>query len=392
MQITKIFYFYIILFSSFVYGQWTPTDQTIEALSLLTFHTQDWLDHYAPLAEEDDFVSLTSEERKTQWERTATLVYAEQGKTKECREYTFYRAYLAYQQAELFESEGLLSETKEALTQTFALLQQLREEAIDSAENDENETNKFFVPLLSSPVAELDANQVLSHSAKKKMRPYLIPEHHPLRETMDTIFKTARVTQNESSYQAAGFKTLCERPRTFVRVASHPALPGHLVKLYLDTELRKKRHKESWEWLVKRCEGAEKVRNVIRKRHIKHFVVPDKWIYPLPDHPLPPANIHYTRHLAVLLVTDMQLASSKENYYAWSHSVTEEQLDELYDIITYAKGSSYRPDNICYTKKKQYAFIDTEYPSRGPDYRSIRGYLSASKRRYWDDLIKHGRL
>ena len=139
-----------------------------------------------------------------------------------------------------------------------------------------------------------------------------------------------------------------------------------------------------------RCIGAEKIRRVITKKNFTHFVVAEKYIYPLPAHPSPPSNGLYTRHFAILLAEDMQLVPKSENLRAWKTVITREHLHELYTIMTAARGSSYRPDNICYTRNGKFAFIDTEYPSSGPDYTSIRPHLSPKMQRYWDRLIKHG--
>lgn len=236
----------------------------------------------------------------------------------------------------------------------------------------------------------LQSISTIPKKVKKAISPYLIPDTHPMKASLDNLFHSTRVTLDQKSFERAGFISLSVRPRTHIIVATHPLLPNHLVKLTLDSELREKQNKPSWEWLVKRCQGAEKIRHIIRSKKIKHFTVASKWIYPLPDKPAPPKSSKYNRHLAILLVTDMKLVPQKENLLAWRYKITKEHLDELYTVISYAKGSSYRADNISYTMQGKFAFIDTEYPSRGPDYESIRPYLHPSMRNYWDKLVKEG--
>lgn len=394
-KIKKIIYAYIYLLfcCGTIYGNFT-TDRTIEALSLLTFHTNEWLTQdFSSVEDEQDCLVLTPDERKAWWEQTAFLLSQENSHYQEERKINFDRARQAYQEAEVFASNGLIEEAKEALTQSCELLYNLRDKVLDQEESKEHETEEEFFSFhyTKTPLEELDSNHAIKSLIKKQMRPYLISSYHPMRAVLDSLFKSARVTQNATSFKEAGFITLSARPRSFVIVAKHPLLPGYLIKAYLDTEMRKKQKISSWEWLVKRCEGAEKVRQVIKKRKIKHFVVADKYLYPLPQNPSPPMTAKYTRHLAALLVTDMDLAPDGINYHVWANSITHEQLNELYDIITYAKGSSYRPDNISYTNKGQFAFIDTEYPSRGPDYRSIRSFLNVSMRKYWDKIVRSGR-
>lgn len=237
---------------------------------------------------------------------------------------------------------------------------------------------------------EFERNPFIPSFAKNRMRPYLIASNHPLKSALDDIFKRRRVTTNLEMVKNADFEILAKGPRSQIFVAFHPSLPDHLLKFHLDNNLIKKRGLESWEWLVKRCEGAEKVHQIIEERNVKHFVCAKKMLYPLPAHPSPPKDKHHTRHLAALLVTDMHLVKESDNLYAWSHEITKEHLIELYAIISRAKGSSYRPDNINYTKEKQFAFIDTEYPNSSPDYYRIRKYLNREMREFWDRLVKRG--
>lgn len=223
--------------------------------------------------------------------------------------------------------------------------------------------------------------------------PYLIHGNHPLKNSLDQIFSKVRVTRNKTSFANAGFKILDQRPRSYVVVARHPKLSGHLVKCYLDLEKREKWDRPSWYWLAKRCEGARKIKVIIQKYKIKHFSVPDKYIYILPIlEKTGGTRLCYLRHPALLLVTDMNLVSEKENLYAWSHRITKEMLRELYLIITLAKGSSYRAENIAYSHSGKFCFIDCEYPSRGPDYDRIEQYLSPSMREYWNQLVQQGKL
>ena len=183
---------------------------------------------------------------------------------------------------------------------------------------------------------------------------------------------------------------LATGPRSYISVARHPEMPHYLVKVYFDTVLQEKRNRASWEWLVQRCEGVRKVQQVIRDKHIHNFEAAKKWIYCLPPEPSPPKDRLHMRHFALLLVTDMDLVPKELNHFAWKNYITEEHLDELYLIISRAKGSSYRPDNIAYTNKGNFAFIDTEYPAQGPDFRSIRRYLSSEMRAYWDRVVSNG--
>jgi hypothetical protein len=260
----------------------------------------------------------------------------------------------------------------------------------------------FYAFILSpSPLFYANASEIL-HSTdssnlkhiksdiRKEIRPYLIPTNHPMKGNLDAIFHATRATQSQEAFTAAGFDIFSVRPRSHVIVARHPNLPGYVLKANMDNNTKLKRKKTSWKWFQLRCIGAEKVHRIIKEKNIKNFVVADKWIYALPKNPSPPIDIHYTRHPVILLATDMNLVSKKENLQAWKTKITKTHLNELYDIISHARGSSYRPDNITYTKNNTFAFIDTEYPDSKPDYTSIRPYLNPQMRDYWDHLVKKG--
>lgn len=330
---------------------------------------------------DEDQIQFTQEEIASLWDRTAHYLYhAPLSNQRTQNELIFEKAYKNY-------SEGINSSQK--IQETYSHLEELWSDAIENeVEVDEYE---LHMPLRMKSYANknFENNKLIPERIKDYMRPYVLPDTHPMKAVMDSIFKD-RVTYNEKIFIAAGFKIISKRPRSYVYVAKHPKLSGYLVKAYMDTEKRLKRYIDSWNWLVKRCQGAAKIRAIIKKYHFKYFRVADKWLYALPDKRLPPKDDKHKFHYAVLLAQDMNLIDYDENVKKWKTEVTKEILKELYYIITYAKGSSYRPDNICFTKEGDLAFIDTEYPSQGPDYYSIRHYLSANMRKYWDGLVKNG--
>lgn len=286
----------------------------------------------------------------------------------------------------IFERALSSYENLQDIPQTQALLEQLWVDAINLERQSQDDA-----VLSREKVDHKEENHShIPESVMAKMKPYLISENHPMYATLNEIFTACRVTENQNSFEKAGFKILDIRPRSHIYVARHSKLPGYLVKANLDNDLHVKQHTQSWEWFVLRCIGAEKIKSIIHQFNIVHFKVAKKWIYPLPSTPLPPNDDQHTQHLAILLVTDMKLTSVKQNLHAWSNVITEEHLDELYTILSRAKGSSYRPDNIAYTREGTFAFIDTEYPTRGPDYGSIRNHLNSKMLRYWDKIVRQG--
>jgi hypothetical protein len=391
--------FLLSLSYSFSNEREADEDQLIKAIGSLTFHIKECKEELesslTPLEKNSsrESFSFSEEEVTALWNRIAHDIYLQDLLPFSLQEeQSFQEAHEKYYTAKTLILSQEQTLAKELLEQSFQLICPLREQTIDKIIPPRSlhlSINKKHL-LRQQTSSSFENSKIISSKIKKRMRPYVIPSTHPMKRTLDDIFYASRATLNEYNFAQAGFITKYSQPRSFIKVASHPLLPGYLVKVNLDSELRQKQDKPSWKWLVQRCEGAEKVRDIIDYKKIKHFTVAQKWLYPLPDNPSPPPSSQYTRHLAILLVTDMNLVAEKQNFSAWKHYITKEHLDELYTIISYAKGSSYRPDNIWYTLTGEFAFIDTEYPGRGPDYKSIGGYLSANMKEYWNKLVKRG--
>jgi hypothetical protein len=284
------------------------------------------------------------------------------------------------------EARSLLANAKKSISSFWSKINtqnnHLFSNQIDST-GVEKKTNKTS--------SSFENNPLLSKSAKRQIRPYLLPRKHEAKRVLDHIFSKSRAIQDANTFANAGFITHFIQKRSFIRVASHPSLPGYLMKVYLDNELRLKRNLPGWHWFVKRCEGVAKIQKVIQKNKIRNFATPKKWIYPIPIHGVFANDPKYVRKEVILLVEDMRLVSKTANLHAWKHSITREHLKELYKIISQGSGSSYRADNIPYTKNGKFAFIDTEYPGKKHDYNSIRSYLSSEMRAEWDKIVKKGK-
>ncbi len=364
-------------------------DNYIQALGSLTFHTkiQSRLDE----TNLEESVIFDEQEALKLWELAFQTQASLNNQVSNAFITQLYQAYSFYEEG---KSNLQLYQLKEAalnFKQSFNLLCFLWETAIDQEEKlDLNNVTALIRAKQTVINQDFEKNKAIPQKVRRAIAPYLIADNHPMKNALDTIFLKKRVTVDKKTFHANGFKTLRKGPRSYVYVARHPSINGYLVKAYMDNELDQKQNHPSWYWLTKRCEGAEKIARIIANRKIRHFTVASKWIYPLPENPAPPKNASHTRHYALLLVNDMDLVPHDVNLQVWQSGITKEHLHELYVIITHAKGSSYRPDNIAYTHKGQFAFIDTEYPSKGPDYDRIRKYLSPEMRTYWDRLVKNG--
>lgn len=222
-----------------------------------------------------------------------------------------------------------------------------------------------------------------------RILPYLLPSDHPLKPALDAIFSASRALLDDEAFAQAGFETLYKQPRSFIRVAQHPNLPGHLIKANLDTGLKLKGHHTSWEWFLRRCETAETIRKIIAQKQFKHFVVPEKYLYMLPEQPQPPNTSNYSRKFLVLLVEYMHLVPRSENLQLWLTMITEEHLNELSEILNQLPNMTLRPNNLVFTKEGKIAFIDTEYVHKElRNHDRLGKFLNPKMRAYWRSLIK----
>jgi len=366
-------------------------DSYVHALASLTFYLNEHIKDLKNDSQKFGKIRFSEEKVANLWERIRAGLFDLNDPQSED---LFLEAYKNYEQALHEALEEKSEEAKASFKLTFQALDQLLYDALEKENEEDEQITDFNSPFplnrfhIEDP--NIEYNRFISMSTKKAISPYLLPLEHPMRKPVDSIFLKMRVTANAAIFFTAGFRTIATGPRSHIIVAKHCKLPDYLVKIFLDSEVKKKFNMSSWKWLVRRCEGAKKIRNIIRRRHIRLFAVPDKWIYPLSPSPAPPNDRHYTRHLAILLVTDMKLATEKANYQAWFNKISKEHLNELYEIIVRAKGSSYRPDNIALTRNGKFAFIDTEYPTSGPDFKSIRYFLNSELCDYWDSLVTNG--
>lgn len=224
---------------------------------------------------------------------------------------------------------------------------------------------------------------------RQKMRPHLLPLDHPAKAALDKIFTTHLALIDEVAFANAGFETISSKTMSGVRVAKHPAIPGYLVKVYLYTRASKNTPgATSWENLTLRCEGAGLIRQLIKKQKMKYFVVPKKWIYPLPmnSHQVIPES---QKHPVILIVEDMKLVNKEQSGKIWKTISSHKILNELYCILSHGYSSTFLPENIPYTKKDTFACIDTEHPKRTHDLNKVNAYISQQMRKYWKNLVEN---
>lgn len=226
-------------------------------------------------------------------------------------------------------------------------------------------------------------NPLLDETMRTKMTPYLLPLDHPIKEKLDVIFSQSRVIQNRQTLADAGFVMLKPRAIGDIIVARHPEVPGYIFKFYLDTEPRITEGVATWVWLVRRCRGAKTIKKVIKKKNLKYFIVPNKWIYILPRYPLSEEP-----HSEPVILVETYIELNPNSKEIWKTQVKKKHLDELYVVYQCGYGSVHVPGNVPYTTNRKFAFIDTENPKRNVNVKYVKRYLSKEMGEYWEHLIQ----
>lgn len=365
----KILFLYVILiFSSRLFSQ--ENDKAIQAVASLLFHVQSEIEQ---TNNEISPVVFATKDIENLWSRALTL---DSSLAHIQEEYWLWHRYQSDDQ------KATLQRCVDVLKSTW-LTANVSEEIVPEERHPIHRLHEYTQ-------ANLQNNSLIDKKIQREIEPFLLPSNLQITPLVEQIFSASRPTLNSTAFVLAGFNILHMQPRSYIIVGIHPAIPGYLFKLYLDSELRKKNKVPGWKWFVKRCKGAELIRNVIIQKKIKNFTVPKKYIYVLPPATTPSKTRHINPKPVVLIVENMNLVNDDLNYAAWKLLVTPQILNELFIIISSANGSSYRPDNIPYTHSGTFAFIDTEYPHQHPDFNSIRPFLSSEMCNYWDRLIKEG--
>jgi hypothetical protein len=220
---------------------------------------------------------------------------------------------------------------------------------------------------------------------RNKQLDYILPKKSPLMKPLKRIFSDPNVLNTPETFAKAGFITISER-RSGMVVASHPSIPGFLVKAYI----RSKKEKPNWEWAVFRCWGVSNIKALIKEKGIIHFVVPKKWIYPVTHFELVGEDLTQVTSPSILVATYMKLVDKTTSREAWRTVVTKRHVQELYCILSHGYSSCLLHTNIPYTTNGKFTCIDTEWPSRPLPYRHVHRFLSEKMAKYWDHLVRTG--
>lgn len=218
---------------------------------------------------------------------------------------------------------------------------------------------------------------------RENASPYLLPNTHPIKSSLDRLFSRFRVTLSLETLEAAGF--INPKPRKFTKliVTKHLAFPGYIFKFYVDAQRYFKGLREDEHWIL-RIQGAELTRQTIVKLGLDAvFKVPHKWMYELPNNHLPLKG--YLNKYYILVEEDMDLISNDDNKARWaSDAISQEFLDQFYMLLTEVGLSDCaKPDNAPFSIDGKIAFIDTETFHRRVNYHKLNHFLSKPNQQYW---------
>ena len=241
----------------------------------------------------------------------------------------------------------------------------------------------LFIPTLS--LGNYPYNPHVPIDIWNEVEPYFLPINHPIKKKLDRIFQKKRVTLTEQTFVEAGFKiTRLNRPFNAV-VTGHKDLKGYLVKVYLDSQFSI----PEWQMWLRRIKGIETIQHCLDKHQFTEFILPKKWIYPLPVEPSPPLNEAYSRKNFILVVEDMQILDHKKNAKAYKEMLTPNLLNDLYTILNECGLTDcIWIGNMPFTKGQKITFIDTELFHNGiPEFETLKKYFSDPMKDHLDKLI-----
>lgn len=219
------------------------------------------------------------------------------------------------------------------------------------------------------------------------LQPFFLPENHPVKPKLDRLF-SKRVTQNSETLRKAGFTKPDPMKFSKTIVSQNKHVPGYIFKFFCDDQ----KSISDWQRLFYRVTGAIYIQDALNRYNINHlFVVPTKWIYPLPENPSPPSNLERKNFILVENVFDIYLG--KENNNMWkSPLVNPVNLTWIY-LLLQELGLNDSPYNfnMPMTKDNRIAFIDTEHHHKWPvPFYKLWPFLSSEMGDFWNRICNKG--
>lgn len=226
----------------------------------------------------------------------------------------------------------------------------------------------------------------ISPEVWEKMKPFFLPETHPLRGKLDRLF-SRRVIATQRTLKKAGFLTPEPRPFSHSIVTKHKHIKGYIFKMFTDEQ-----NLNDARLLLTRIMGAKATRmSIERLGWSSMLAVPSKWIYPLPPSK---TTGPYKKHF-ILIAKGMNIYTGERNRNMWFNRMTPQLLRGIYSIVTdVGLSDSLIPSNIPFlrdggtTGLQVVVFIDTEhFNSRPIPYYKIVPYLNPAMEKAWKKLV-----
>ncbi|WP_068466905.1 hypothetical protein [Candidatus Protochlamydia phocaeensis] len=231
----------------------------------------------------------------------------------------------------------------------------------------------------------------------KIIEPYLIPKDSLLAEYLKALFNNPSMLNSVEHLKKAGFTVKNgnhKNGRHRLMVASHPLLPYLMFKKFPNGQPQK----QQLDNFLKRIHGAEILRRAIAKHNCKHLVVPQKWLYKLPQ---AFADSNGPSYLLVVENMDIYDDWKDPNGVARSlyYNMDIETLTEFCIVLHEVGGCDAYPRNQPFTRSGKIAFVDTEHVGhmKGHFLKHIVPELNPDLQAYaialWNKLEqeKHGR-
>ncbi len=244
----------------------------------------------------------------------------------------------------------------------------------------------FFVPLLfilsCSAYAGYSKPVLVSDYVWNEVQPYLLPDDHPAKRKLDKLFHSFRVTENTSSIIKAGFKNYIPGQFSKAIVSKNKKIKDYYFKFYSDEQIIEN---ESKQWVDRAFEAKSLQRAIRDHGYDKYFVVPNKWIYPIPDSPISKSPQPKS---FILVASSLGIEKGSKNRQKWKTKVTPSMLDALYIIVEQeGLNDSLIASNLPFTKNNKLAFIDLEHHHNRPiPYFKLLHYLNSEMKAHWNGL------
>lgn len=208
----------------------------------------------------------------------------------------------------------------------------------------------------------------------------LLPDDHPLQEQLKYLFEYDYMFESPDHLRREGFQ-VSKRVHRGLMVVSHPYLKNYLIKKF-DNDTSQREQLKNY---LRRINGARALNKFIEKNDLQHIVVPQKWLYPLPQRFSNPK----TGERSFLLIEErMDICRGGKDPHGEVarryDDIDKEILREICIVVYYFRGLDSVLHNLPFTYEGKIAFIDTEKweEEREGYLRRIKPFLSKENQKY----------